>query len=190
LEQPVEKGTPGAYEATSYFTNPCSSTGQSSLPAMFQYNWAILFVRGTIGYLKGTRYHQLVAARASDRKESMIRGNTNVALITGAGRGLGQAFALALAAHGFKVAVTAHTEAQIDATADQIERAGGRAIAIPDDVTSQQDVERTVAITEAELGPGHHITLRPPVKTEADTTSTGTIVGFSTSRSPVGVVAR
>jgi hypothetical protein len=37
---------------------------------------------------------------------------------------------------------------------------------------------------------GHHITLRPHVKGEADTTSAGTIVGFSTSRSPVGVVAR
>jgi NAD(P)-dependent dehydrogenase (short-subunit alcohol dehydrogenase family) len=82
----------------------------------------------------------------------MMPSSSNVALITGGGRGLGQAFAIALAAHGFKVAVTARTQAEIDATAAQIERAGGRAIAIAGDVTSQQQVERTVAITEAELG--------------------------------------
>ena len=78
---------------------------------------------------------------------------SNVALITAAGRGLGQAFAIALAAHGFQVAVTARTEAEIYATAAQIERAGGRAIAIPGDVTSQQAVERIVARSETELGP-------------------------------------
>jgi len=78
---------------------------------------------------------------------------SNVALITGSGRGLGQAFALALAAHGFQVAVTARTEAEIRATAEQIARADGRAIAIPGDVTSQAAVERIVAHTEAELGP-------------------------------------
>lgn len=78
---------------------------------------------------------------------------SNVALITGGGRGLGQAFALALAAHGFQVAVTARTEAEIRATADQITRAGGHAIAIPGDVTSQAAVQHTVARTEAELGP-------------------------------------
>lgn len=78
---------------------------------------------------------------------------SNVALITGGGRGLGQAFALALAAHGFQVAVTSRTEAEIRATADQITRAGGHAIAIPGDVTSQSAVEHTVARTEAELGP-------------------------------------
>jgi NAD(P)-dependent dehydrogenase (short-subunit alcohol dehydrogenase family) len=95
----------------------------------------------------------MAAAHPYDGTERMMPINSNVALITGGGRGLGQAFALALATHGFKVAVTARTEADIRATADQIARAGGRAIAIPGDVTSQQAVERTVAITEAELGP-------------------------------------
>jgi NAD(P)-dependent dehydrogenase (short-subunit alcohol dehydrogenase family) len=83
----------------------------------------------------------------------MMPISSHVALVTGAGRGLGQEFAIALAAHGFKVAVTARTQAEIDATTAQIERAGGRAIAIAGDVTSQQAVERTIAITEAELGP-------------------------------------
>jgi NAD(P)-dependent dehydrogenase (short-subunit alcohol dehydrogenase family) len=76
-----------------------------------------------------------------------------VALVTGAGRGLGRAFAGALAEEGFKVVLTARTEPEIRAAADEIERAGGRAIAIAGDVTDRQAVEHAVARTEAELGP-------------------------------------
>jgi NAD(P)-dependent dehydrogenase (short-subunit alcohol dehydrogenase family) len=76
-----------------------------------------------------------------------------VALITGGGRGLGRAFALALAEHGVKVAVTARTAAEINETVEAIVRTGGQALAIPGDVTDQQVVEQTVARTEAELGP-------------------------------------
>jgi NAD(P)-dependent dehydrogenase (short-subunit alcohol dehydrogenase family) len=76
-----------------------------------------------------------------------------VALITGAGRGLGRAFAIALAESEYKVALTARTEAEINATAEVITSNGGRAIAIPGDVTDRQAVERAVATTEAELGP-------------------------------------
>src|SRR5262245_58015525 len=74
------------------------------------------------------------------------------ALITGGGRGLGRAFAIALAENGFKVAVTARTEAEINQIAQAIVRNGGRAIAIPGDVTDRRTVEHTVARTEAELG--------------------------------------
>jgi NAD(P)-dependent dehydrogenase (short-subunit alcohol dehydrogenase family) len=76
-----------------------------------------------------------------------------VALITGAGRGLGRAFAIALAESGFKVTVTARTEAEINATAETIRSNGGKALAVPGDVTDRQAVERVVAMTEAELGP-------------------------------------
>jgi NAD(P)-dependent dehydrogenase (short-subunit alcohol dehydrogenase family) len=79
--------------------------------------------------------------------------DSSVALITGGGRGLGRAFALALAEHGVKVAVTARTETEIKATADKITRAGGRAVAIAGDVTDRQAVEHAVAVAEAELGP-------------------------------------
>jgi 3-oxoacyl-[acyl-carrier protein] reductase len=76
-----------------------------------------------------------------------------VALITGAGRGLGRAFAIALAENEYNVALTARTEAEINATAEAITSNGGRVIAIPGDVTDRQAVERAVATTEAELGP-------------------------------------
>jgi NAD(P)-dependent dehydrogenase (short-subunit alcohol dehydrogenase family) len=83
----------------------------------------------------------------------MMPINSNVALITGGGRGLGRAFALALAQHGFNVAVTGRTEAEIQATAQAITDGGGRAIAIAGDVTDRPTVEQTIARTEAELGP-------------------------------------
>jgi len=86
-------------------------------------------------------------------KERSMSAEHGVALITGAGRGLGRAFAIALAEAGFKVAVTARTEAEIHATAEVIRSNGGRVMAIPGDVTNRQAVERAVATTEAELGP-------------------------------------
>jgi NAD(P)-dependent dehydrogenase (short-subunit alcohol dehydrogenase family) len=82
-----------------------------------------------------------------------MQNSGGVALITGAGRGLGRAFAIALGEQGFALALTARTAAEINETAEEIVRAGGRAVAIPGDVTDRQAVERAVATTETELGP-------------------------------------
>jgi NAD(P)-dependent dehydrogenase (short-subunit alcohol dehydrogenase family) len=76
-----------------------------------------------------------------------------VAIVTGGGRGFGRAIALGLARAGAAVAVIARTATQLDETVAQIEAAGGRAIALPADVTVQAEVERVVAQTEARLGP-------------------------------------
>ena len=76
-----------------------------------------------------------------------------VALITGGGRGLGRSFAEALAAAGAAVAVTARSTEQLDETVARIAAAGGRAIAVPADVTDGKAVTRMVATVEAQLGP-------------------------------------
>lgn len=76
-----------------------------------------------------------------------------VALITGGGRGIGRAMALELAKAGAVVAVVARSEDQLTETVTLIEGAGGRAIALPVDVTDQPAVERAVAETERQLGP-------------------------------------
>jgi NAD(P)-dependent dehydrogenase (short-subunit alcohol dehydrogenase family) len=76
-----------------------------------------------------------------------------VVLITGGGRGLGRAFALALAQTGAQVAVTARSESELAQTVALIEQAGGRALALPADVTDQHTVARVVAAVESQLGP-------------------------------------
>jgi NAD(P)-dependent dehydrogenase (short-subunit alcohol dehydrogenase family) len=75
------------------------------------------------------------------------------ALVTGASRGLGRAFATALAQAGADVAVAARTEPDIKAAAAGIAAATGRTIVpITADVTRRADVERMVAETADQLG--------------------------------------
>jgi NAD(P)-dependent dehydrogenase (short-subunit alcohol dehydrogenase family) len=76
-----------------------------------------------------------------------------VAIVTGGGRGFGQAIAKALAANGAAVTVTSRTQSQVEETAAQIEAAGGRALGLRADVNSQADWDRAVRETEAKLGP-------------------------------------
>jgi len=64
------------------------------------------------------------------------------ALVTGGGRGLGREIALAFAGAGADVAVTARTEAQIQATAGAIEDLGQEALPIPADVTEPDQMKR------------------------------------------------
>lgn len=75
-----------------------------------------------------------------------------VALITGAGRGIGRAIALAYAEAGAAVACVARTQSEIDDTAAQIQAAGGRGIALPVDVADQPAVQAMTAAAVAQLG--------------------------------------
>lgn len=76
-----------------------------------------------------------------------------VALVTGGGRGLGRAYALALAQAGMAVAVTSRTEAELQETVQFIEQSGGRALAVPADVTDPNAVTHLVTMVERRLGP-------------------------------------
>ncbi len=68
-----------------------------------------------------------------------------VALVTGAGSGIGKSAALLLAAQGAKVAALSRTEKEIQHTAQEIRQAGGDAIAINADVSSEKHMLEAVA---------------------------------------------
>lgn len=76
-----------------------------------------------------------------------------VAVITGAGRGIGRALAIGFAEQGASVVCAARTLAQLDDTVGAIHDAGGKAIAVRCDVTDAAAVERLYAETRARFGP-------------------------------------
>ncbi len=84
-----------------------------------------------------------------------------VAIVTGSSRGIGAEIARVFAAEGAAVAVAARTTeagssrlaGTINETVEAIRAAGGKAVAVPVDLSSAADRERLVAITERELGP-------------------------------------
>lgn len=75
-----------------------------------------------------------------------------VAIVTGAGQGIGRATALALAEAGADVVVAARTEADIEDVAAEIRGLGRRALAVPTDVTDDDALDRLVAAAVSEMG--------------------------------------
>ncbi|WP_067890357.1 SDR family NAD(P)-dependent oxidoreductase [Nocardia vaccinii] len=81
-----------------------------------------------------------------------------VAFVAGASRGIGAAIAEGLAAAGASVAVAARSETEgrlpgtIGAVAERIEAAGGRALPVPCDVSSEESVENAVSATVSAFG--------------------------------------
>ena len=75
-----------------------------------------------------------------------------VALVTGGGRGIGEATCRRLAAGGAAVAVVDLDEAPAEAVAAAIREAGGRALAVAADVASREAVEAAVGRAVAQLG--------------------------------------
>ena len=74
-------------------------------------------------------------------------------LVTGGGRGIGRAIALAFAEPGDTVAIAARTRLQLEETADAIRARGGRAIVLAMDITDENAVERCFSeLRSASLG--------------------------------------
>ena len=76
-----------------------------------------------------------------------------VAIVTGAGRNIGRAIALALADGGAAVVVNARSnQREAEAVADEIERAGGKALAVTADVADADAVDAMVAAAAQSFG--------------------------------------
>lgn len=73
--------------------------------------------------------------------------NSKVAIVTGAGRGLGRSMAHALAGAGAAVTVASRTSAELDSFVDEVKAAGGQALACPTDITDEASVQRMVDAT-------------------------------------------
>lgn len=76
-----------------------------------------------------------------------------VAIVTGASRGIGRAAAVAFAAEGASVVLAARDTGALDANVAEIVAAGGRALAVPTDVADEASVASLFARAEEMFGP-------------------------------------
>jgi NADP-dependent 3-hydroxy acid dehydrogenase YdfG len=75
-----------------------------------------------------------------------------IALVTGAGRGVGKAISVSLAKAGCRVVLAARTRDQVEAVQKEILSQGGDALAIPTDLTVDEDIQRLVEESQAKWG--------------------------------------
>jgi 7-alpha-hydroxysteroid dehydrogenase len=81
-----------------------------------------------------------------------FRLDGKVAMVTGAGRGIGAAIALAMADAGANVGLVARTESDLSEVADEIRSRGRRAVVMVEDLSKTSDVRPVVDRIASELG--------------------------------------
>lgn len=92
-----------------------------------------------------------IAKNQESNQQTDLR--SQVAVVTGGGRGIGRVIAQQLAAAGAAVAILARTQAQLEQTTSLIETTGGTVLAWPADVTDESRINQVIAEIEQSLGP-------------------------------------
>ncbi len=75
-----------------------------------------------------------------------------IAIVTGAGRGIGKAISLFLANAGARVLLTARTETELKSVEEEIRAEGGEARIFPADLTRDDDIQKIVDLALGEWG--------------------------------------
>ncbi len=75
-----------------------------------------------------------------------------IALVTGSGRGIGRAIAIAFAKEGADLVIASRTNEQLDAVAEEIRALGRKVLSVPTDVTNRQSVDALAEKVRGEFG--------------------------------------
>src|ERR1041384_6732866 len=81
-----------------------------------------------------------------------MSGNGKIALVTGAGSGIGRAFSLGLQCAGYSVGLAGRRAAQLERTAASAQTSGGEMLPVPTDVTDPNAVRSLFARTREVFG--------------------------------------
>src|SRR3954449_6440354 len=90
--------------------------------------------------------------RGGARPLNVARMADRVAVVTGASSGIGEATAKLLAREGYAVALAARREDRINELCEEISSSGGRALAVPTDVTDEASCRALIDAAKNELG--------------------------------------
>ena len=85
------------------------------------------------------------------------RNMSKVAVVTGAGAGVGRATAVEFAKRGYDVGLLSRDPGRLQSAAEDVERYGVRALKIPTDVADAKAVEAAADRIEQELGPDRRL---------------------------------
>ena len=81
-----------------------------------------------------------------------MAASSKIALVTGAGTGVGRAVAIALAKAGYSIVLAGRRKEMLDKVADEINAVGAQALAVPTDVSKREQILALFATTKASFG--------------------------------------